>query len=101
MFILQRRGTPRRVSFLAESIQPHNLGAFARLLRLRGLLAALGSGGNGRRNCNGRWGRGRRQVRRRLIVRGCLGRLECEAELHGGIEETLDRAERNGEPLWN
>src|SRR6478735_852301 len=102
MLTLQRRGRPRRLSFLAEAIQPHDLGALARLRRLFGLLAGR-RGNGGCRGGNGECGRGSRQIRRRrrIACRRTVDRLELQPELYRGIEEALDRTEWNGQPLWN
>src|SRR5262245_24144814 len=78
---------------LAETIEPHDLGSFARRRRR---LRFVG-GGRGR---HGHWradrgrGRGGWQLwRRRFRLDGRIGRLELQAELHRWIEEALDRME--------
>src|SRR5215472_15868837 len=108
---LRRASTASRIAsacwmvsqlFLAEAIQPHHLGALAGSCRLLGGLSRDGrwrrSGG---RECRGDW-RGRRQIWCRRLASGRgFGWLELQTELHRWIEEALDRAEGDGEPLWN
>src|SRR5580692_12962383 len=82
--------TPAASLFFAEAIEPHHLGALAGLFRLRDFLV--------RRHRQS--GRGRRS--RGLVFIGGrhgIGGLELQTELHRGIEEALDGAKGNDEPL--
>src|ERR1700758_1582283 len=83
---------PARLLFFAEAVEPHDLGALGGLVRLVfGLFGGHRQRGRRGRGCRlalfGRW----------RDIRG----LELQAELHGRIEEALDGAEGNDQPLRN
>src|SRR5690348_12895956 len=85
------RGYPA-LSFLAETIQPDDLSAFAGLTRL---VLVFRRGGGDRQAGGSRDGR---EFCPQCFVGG-VRRLELQAELHGRIEETFDRVEWNDQPL--
>src|ERR1700710_1382331 len=80
-------GYPAPGLFLAESIQPHHFGAFARLRRFVLVLGDRRGGGNGQ---GGRHGNGGELGSRRICCGVGIGWFELQSELYRKIEESLD-----------